>query len=659
MSLKLSILGWSALNLRCPDHQISLCPKNSQAPYKVTLIQMPNGTGKTTTLNLLRATLSGSAKQWTPEQIMEFRNNNNSAASGSFIVKLSLDDKLLTFELNFDFNREKASYRTTYGSAGIKDGFSPPPSIKKFLNPEFVSLFVFNGELARNLLDSRQTRARDAIDSLFQLSLLEDISSKFQQNWENHTKNTGFKTEQALKQRTNKLKDLKERKKEIEARKKELHLRKSYLNTEIQKAEQEYNIAFNKDKDLGAQLKKLQHSFTGAEKTVSQELQQTIEQMRSPEKLFADFGRSLLNLKNNLDSLKLPSSTSQEFFKELSRANKCVCNRDIDDQASKAILERASQYLGEDEVGVLNSIKSDIANYCDRNSTKLDRELKENLERLGNYIRLKDNLKTEISATEKQRFEQGDSELESKQQRLREFKHQLEACEAKLKEIERSPLSNPSDDTKCLKELENLIKKAEDDVAEATNTITLKNKTEIVRQILTQSRKQAREKLRKFVIDETNQRISQLLTRNRVILEDIQDSLQLKNRKGASEGQTLSVSYAFLATLFSQSTYQLPFIVDSPAISLDLNVRTEVAGLVPSLSEQFLAFTISSERQGFVSTLDRAANHEVKYLTLFRQTSEMEHIWQDLDTSIVTETTDGVLIEGKEFFEQFDLDDEV
>ena len=659
MSLKLSILGWSALNLRCPDHQISLCPENSQTPYKVTLIQMPNGTGKTTTLDLLRATLSGSAKQWTPEQIMEFRNNNNSDASGSFVVRLALDDKLLTFELNFDFKRKKTSYRTTYGSAGIKDGFSPPPSIKKFLNPEFVNLFVFNGELARNLLDSKQTRARDAIDSLFQLSLLEEISNEFQQNWENHTKNTGFKTEQALKQRTNKLKDLKERKKEIEAKKKELHLRKSYLSTKIQKAEQEYNIAFNKDKDLGARLKKLQHDLTSTEKTVSLELQQTIEQMRNPQKLFADFSISLLNLKDNLDSLKLPSSTSQEFFKELSRANKCVCNRDIDDNASKAILERASQYLGEDEVGVLNSIKSDIANYCDRNTIKSYQELEENLEQLGDSIKRRGIINTEISATEKQRFEQGDSELESKQQRLEKFKHQLETCEAELKEIERSPLRNPSDDTKCLKELKNLIKKAEDDVAEATNTITLKKKTEIVREILTQSRKQAREKLRKFVLDETNQRICQLLTRNPVILEDIQDSLQLKNRKGASEGQTLSVSYAFLATLFNQSTYQLPFIVDSPAISLDLNVRTEVAGLVPSLSEQFLAFTISSERQGFVSTLYQAANKEVNYLTLFRQTSEMEHIWQYLDTSIVTKTSDGVLVEGKEFFEQFDLDDEV
>lgn len=659
MSVKLNILGWSASNLRCPDHEISLCPSSSQTPYKVTFIQMPNGTGKTTTLDLLRATLSGSAKDWTSEQVAEFRNSSNPAESGSFIVRLLLNDKLLTFELNFDFEREKIKYRTTNGSTGIKDGFLPPPSIRKFLNPEFVSLFIFNGELARNLLDSKQTRARDAIDTLFQLSLLEEVADKFQKNWENHAAKASSTTEKGLTQRQNKLEALKKRKEAIKAKQENLHLRKSRLKTDIQKAKQEYETAFDKDKDLGTRLKDLQRDLVKAKTTVSLELQQTIEVMRNPQQLFSDFGISLLNLKNNLDSLKLPTSTSQEFFEELAHAKECVCGRPMDTESSRKVRERASQYLAEDEVGVLNSIKSDIANYCSRDIESSLLGLEDNLQQLRKSIRKRDNTKTEISAIEKQRFEQGDSELESKQQNFKKLESKLSDCEKELKEIERIPLSNPKDDTNCLKELDRLIKEAEDDVAEATNTISLHKKTEIIQEILTQARQQAREKLRKFIIDETNQRISQLLSRNPVILEDIQDSLKLQNRKGASEGQTLSVSYAFLATLFNQSTYQLPFVVDSPAISLDLNVRTEVAGLVPSLSEQFLAFTISSERQGFIDTLHQVATQEVKYLTLFRKTSEMKHIWQDLDSSIFKDTTDGVLVEGKEFFEQFDLEDEV
>ena len=658
MSVKLNILGWSASNLRCPDHEISLCIPNSQTPYKVTFIQMPNGTGKTTTLDLLRATLSGSAKEWTSEQVAEFRNSSNPAESGSFIVRLSLNNQLLTFELNFDFEREKIKYRTTHDS-GIRDGFFPPPSIRKFLTSEFVSLFIFNGELARNLLDSKQTRARDAIDTLFQLSLLEEVASKFQKNWETHAAKASSTTEKGLTQRQNRLEALKKRKEAIKAKQKNLHLRKSSLKTDIQKVKQEYETAFNKDKDLGTRLKDLQRDLAEAKITVGLELQQAIEEMRSPQQLFPDFGISLLNLKNNLDSLKLPTSTSQEFFEELAHAKECVCGRPMDTESSRKVRERACQYLAEDEVGVLNSIKSDIANYCSRDIESSLLGIEDNLRQLSKSIRKRYNTEREISAIEKQRFEQGDSELDSKKQKLENLESKLLNCEKELKDIERIPLSNPKDDTNCLKELDRLIRQAEDDVAEATNTVSLYKKTEIIREILSQARQQAREKLRKFIIDETNQRIFQLLSRNPVILEDIQDSLKLQNRKGASEGQTLSVSYAFLATLFNQSTYQLPFVVDSPAISLDLNVRTEVAGLIPSLSEQFLAFTISSERQGFIDTLHQVATQEVKYLTLFRKASEMKHIWQDLDSSIFKDTTDGVLVEGKEFFEQFDLEDEV
>ena len=550
MSVKLNILGWSAYNLRCPDHEISLCPLNTQIPYKVTFIQMPNGTGKTTTLELLRATLSGSAKEWTSEQIAEFRNNISLAESGAFIVRLLLNNKRLTFELKFDFQRGQIEYRTTYNS-GIQNGFFPPSIIKKFLNIKFVSLFIFDGELARNLLDDKQTRARDAIDALFQLSLFDN------------------------------------------------------------------------------------------------------------QKLVPIFSSYLLNLKNNLDSLKLPTSTSQQFFEELACAEECVCGRPMDEESSKKVQERASQYLAEDEVAALNIIKSKIVEYCSKEITYSSQEVQKQLKRLSNSIRLRDNKNTEISAIEKQRLEQGDSGLEDKQNKLKKLKSDMEVCEEQLREIERISLSNPKDETKCLKELDRLIKQAEDDVAEATNTIELHKKTQIIQKILSQAHKQAREKLRKFMIDGTNQRISQLLTRNPVILDDIQNSLKLKNRRRGSEGQTLSVSYAFLATIFNQSTYKLPFIVDSPALSLDLNVRREVANFIPSLFDQFFAFTISSEREGFIDTLHQSVNGEVQYLTLFSKVSQTQHLWQNIDYSLITETNNGILVEGKEFFDKFDLKDEV
>ena len=660
MSLQLTLLGWSASGLRCPDHQVNLCPENSTTPYPVTLVQMPNGTGKTTTLNMLRATLSGAAREWNSQKIREFQRSGDSTQSGKFVVRLGMDDNLLTFELNLDFIQGKVAYRTSssHGS-GIRDGFLPPLEIKKFLNPEFVNLFVFDGELANRLLNPKQTRARDAIDSLFQLSLLEKAVDHFQENWERHAQNSSSKSTQGLTRRQNNLNRLKTKRDEIKRERDALQIQQSKLKLGIQDAEQDYDQALGKDQNIGTRLQTIKVQLDQAEKVVEMEVEKTREKMRDPQRLIPGLAASLITLKTNLDRLKLPTSTSKEFFEELAEAQECVCGRQMDDMTRQAVRDRAKQYLGEDEVGVLNRIKSDIADYCGGDPEQYHQDFQEQVQGLQKLIRKRDEFKTEWRSLEEERLKQGDSELEAKKQHLDKLREQLDQCNQRLEEIERSPHSKPSEDTDCLKELEFLITKAEDDVAEATHTLTLKRKTEIIRRILNQAHQQAREELRKIMIEETNQQITQLLSRDPVWLEDIQDSLKLQGRGGASVGQTLSVSYAFLASLFNRSNHQLPFIVDSPAGALDLNVRPEVARLVPQLGKQFVAFTISSERQSFVDSLHQAAQGNVQYLTLFRKTSRMDALWQNVDSNQITETVDGVMVTGKDFFERFDLDEEL
>jgi DNA sulfur modification protein DndD len=657
--MEITLLGWSALGLRCPDHQVNLCPDNSNKPYHATLVQMPNGTGKTTTLNLLRATISGSAKDWNqdPKRILELRRSGGTTQTGQFIVRLAINGNPLTFELNLNFKDRKVFYRTTFG-AGIRDGFHPPPQLRRFLNPEFVSLFVFDGELANNLLDSKQTRAREAIESLFQLSLLKDLAKVFQENWENHVKDAPVTEPKGLTRRKNRLARLQNSLAQIKEEQKRLKADVLALKLQMENAQEEYNTALSKDRDTGDKLKEIRVKLDRAEKVVEHNVRRAIEEMRNPQKLLVDFGSALQNLKANLDQLKLPSSTSREFFEELAEAERCVCGRPMDDENRQAVRDRAMLYLAEDEVGVLNNIKSDIGAYCNENPSAYYQALEEQLSDLTQLIRTRDQIKTEHQSFEDARLAQGDSELQEKKNRLEQVQKDYHVRESRLQEIERSPRTNPSDDTDCLKELERLVTKAENDVAEATDTLRLKNKTEILKNILAEAHRQAREELRKFIIDETNSRITELLSRDPIFLEDIRDCLKLQGKDGASMGQTLSVSYAFLATLFNRSYYRLPFIVDSPAGALDLNVRPEVARLIPLLCNQFVAFTISSERQSFVDVLHKAAKQQVQYLTIYRKTSRTNSLKQSIGLDKVTETVDGVIVNGKNFFDNFDLDKE-
>ena len=115
--MKLALLGWSSSGLRCPDVVINLLPSGgSTEPHKVTLLQMPNGTGKTTTLNLLRAALTGTAKHWSPEEVAIIRRPGATNANGDFELRLALDGVRLTFRLAFDFGQGIVTYTTQYQS---------------------------------------------------------------------------------------------------------------------------------------------------------------------------------------------------------------------------------------------------------------------------------------------------------------------------------------------------------------------------------------------------------------------------------------------------------------------------------------------------------------------------------------------------------------
>ena len=80
------------------------------------------------------------------------------------------------------------------------------------------------------------------------------------------------------------------------------------------------------------------------------------------------------------------------------------------------------------------------------------------------------------------------------------------------------------------------------------------------------------------------------------------ETLFLNNRKAASEGQSLAIAYAYIGSLFDESSFRFPFVIDSPAVSLDLSVRKEVSEILPILFEQLVIFVISSEVANFADT---------------------------------------------------------
>ena len=131
----------------------------------------------------------------------------------------------------------------------------------------------------------------------------------------------------------------------------------------------------------------------------------------------------------------------------------------------------------------------------------------------------------------------------------------------------------------------------------------------------------------------------------------------LDGQEGGSAGETLAIAYAFLATLFHRADHQLPFVVDSPAGPIDLAVRPKIGELIPKLSGQFIAFTISSERDKFVEPLKRSSNSEIQFVTLFRKGTKALELGEPKDGTVL-ETVDGLNVQGESFFNGFQIEEE-
>jgi hypothetical protein len=159
---------------------------------------------------------------------------------------------------------------------------------------------------------------------------------------------------------------------------------------------------------------------------------------------------------------------------------------------------------------------------------------------------------------------------------------------------------------------------------EATDTRRLSLQTDWFTSVLVRVKERAELQLTEEIRKRTNEKLHRLVPSEALQVSRIDGALVLASedgtaRAGVSEGQSLAVAYAFLTSLFETASYRLPFVVDSPAVSLDVLVRREVATLVPDLFHQMIMFVISSEREGFADAF--YAKKDVRFVTVWRDQS--------------------------------------
>lgn len=601
--MEIKVLDWHYKNIRgLLDLKVSVKKdKSEREPFPVTLVMMPNGTGKTTTINLMRAVFDGSAQGWGEEDVKSYKPRGSRVENGHFGTTLRIDGQIYKIFLHLDYEGGKAFYKTAKVGeiGGLDSGHLLPEKIKNVLTQEFVKRFVFNGELATLIIKSESDEAEKAMKYLYQISDLLEFKNRVDILVEEFQSSRKTKTSTKTEVGLNKLKKdrdfYKNRLKVLIQRKEEKIKIIENKKNQLKEVEEKIDNHMKSDENLGEQVEDIDKKIKKVREDIVSKTTEIKDLMRSPYLFSERIHNRLRDLSEKMQKLQLPKTMSKQFFEELAEQIDCICGRKHTPETKNTLTERAKQFLGEDQIGIINSIKSAIR------GVEVENYLIEKVNELSKLNHDNFNLKTQMSRLQQKRVDEGDLELENLKNKKEKIIEELNMLHEQLEELtteDKEKLRSIFEKDNiflCNKELE----EAEEKLNQATDTVNLAKRKGIMENYIDTIASTALSKIKNRVIQKTNSKISKFIQSEKLEVEGIDGYLRLKGKGGASEGQSLALAYAFLGSMFESSTYNLPFIVDSPAGSLDLEVRRQVSQTIPDLFDQLIVFITSGEREGF------------------------------------------------------------
>lgn len=630
--MKMSILYFEYKNIRKFNYlKIPFIDQNDNI-IKNTFLMMGNGTGKTTSMSLIKGLLDGSAANWNGNKVKSFAPINRTEKDGFFSIAVKFDDRKYIYKLNLFYDEGKTSIETTALPKGKEKGLILPDALNGVFSPEFVRRFVFDGEQAVKSLDSSSNEAEETIKYLYRLDKLDEILALNQKILQDVQSAEGGKrgTDSSIKNLTSRKSDVEKELSKLASRQVELTKKSNQLvdSLNVKKKQRDdldrNNEELNKEK---VEIEKLQKENAGK---IDVKISEILSILKSPARVSKKLCDDMILLGNSMKKLKLPKSISKDFFKELADAPMCICGREIHEHEREEILRNADQYLGSDQQAVLNEIKSSLM------SSEHDDALKIAYEVLYTLLDERVKLNQRYLTNEERLLKAGGKSAQDLQDSIMSLSEELGAIKSELSTIE------SSDETDEFLTYSNNIARAKKEIAEYEDKIASATRTHIalirkntVEEIIQSIKSVATNGLKEEILRKTNEKLSSVITDDVIEVENIDRYIKLKGKSGASEGQTLSIAYCFLGTLFEDSELEFPFVIDSPCGSMDLSKRKAIADIVPKVFNQLIAFVTSAE-------VDQFANQ-------FYDNSNAQFI-----TIIASVDNDEIeFYEGKEFFDSY------
>ncbi|MDC0453362.1 hypothetical protein OAL95_01240 [Alphaproteobacteria bacterium] len=619
--MKLRILGFESKNLRCLDCKIDLTDDN-KIPYKVSLIQIPNGHGKSSLSELIRLAIDGSAYRNPKFDLLDFQSDDRTQQSGEFVLNLSLDDKPISIKMSFDFLTGEVTYFTnTSDLGGFKKNLileKDYKSLKMYSNPSWTKLFIFDGELCHKLLEKGNSSAKKSIETLCQVYLFDKAIDYLERKRERHisqistSKKSQVKTDKGMKLILRSLKKIKDQIELVINKKKELEDKLTSLNENIKNSESKF-LENEKDEEFNKETSRLQENIDNSYTNLNKIVLETKDEILKPHNLFDDFKNDIQSFKKCLIDHGIPENTTSEWFKDQANKKICICGREMSQECKEHILSTYKNYMSGDTSGTINQMRVELEKIENTNEFNIN----ELIDKLDRGFNKSNEAEQNLSYHTSGKIE-GNSSNQKELSKFKELIAEQKICEESLKQINREPNDKDKDENSvCLSYLLSRKDELDKQIMSAKGTIDLYQQLKIIEDILKKSKQASSNKLTKNIMEICNERLNNILKDQPIQIESINENIKILRKKQVSVGQTLSTAYIFLTSLLDRGSNSFPLVMDSPAGPIDNDVRSEIANIIPDLTDQFISFVISPERESFTDVLDQKMKGNIQYITGF------------------------------------------
>ena len=653
--MRFNILEWESVGLRCPDFKIKISKNGNSFP---SFIQMPNGTGKTTSLSLLKRSLYN--HEFKSSEVWDYsaKKKDEYKKEGYFQIKCEVEGKFFYSKINFNFEKKTCSYESSTDDGGWQPEFSLPNQLSRIINREIIDLlFVDLEKDVKPMFRENQTGAQEAIKTFCKINLIDrfiaDLDSyktkKRKENIQSGATQTQIKTEEA---RETKIIN------QIEKINIKVNEFKKYLNEtedEYNEGKEQLRLKIEKNKDIKNKLDDLQKKKEEALVNYENSLDKNFNAIKQIGTYESNLKEEIIDFVSGLDDMQLPEAEARVFFEALIKRNVCVCGDNLDDDKRNNIKNEMESFISSDNADIISRIKNSINQNSKEaslnNLSEISIEIQENKHTLDSYSE-------EIDYLTKSQLTKEDLDLNDKIKNLEKIRNEKELF---LKVTSKKPYTTKDDEnSESLISLNEQKKNVEKKLAKLSSTQSIEEKVQYLGKILGEAKNESVIEISNELTNECNQKLKKMSLNNPLFINSIDENIKLEGQSEGSTGQEARIGIIFLLTMLERSTIKFPLILDVPVKGMDFGARRRTAQFISKLDSQFIGFVIDSDKEDFTDKFKEITQNSNNFITCYRreeESKEFDNLAKDFN-SIPNENSNAHVVYDYEFFEKFKKEDE-